>query len=1298
MTESQYDEVVNALTDMHVALVDVNGEYRDTYDIFKDIAAQWDDMSSMEQAALATKLSGTRMQAVFYSLVQNFGEAEKAYQAMGAAEGELEEKNRVYAESMQGRITQFKNDFAALAQEIFRKEWVTDAVDMAKTVLSWIAKIAEALVNVVKALGGIKVVLPGILMLWGGFKIAKGVSTLTALANGIQKATEAGRALTGIQSLLVKGGYDAAASGTKLTAVLSSLTQGIAATTAAWIASPFGMATVAIAGIALTAYEVSKSVTAVDAELQKAKESQTKRIEGLEENLKNAKTEYQTVIQSIDDINNQLETNRSKIEDIKNLGPLNYIQQDELNRLTTTNDELERQLSILRATKLIADDAKREGLVDLMSVSTTGGQTKHGSYIPSDAEAFFAERYPEYARYFSNETEVEGYRYSGNPFKPDTLYRQSTEYSVLDFYNNFIEKIRLGVIDAEEVMPLLSKMLEDITTDLNGLEWVKNPTTPVQKKANEYILALQNIQDYLLGVFGQDDGHLNAFRRLTKIYGFDSYDEYKAASDRFSDSAYDFRNALSTTGFNLNNIEEAFEIIAAGKQQTDDTTDSLTDFAKVLRGVSSASSGLDILSKIFADIQDAGTFDYSALVDEKFVETFGGLGEVYDNFIQTVANSPSDIEACRSAFNELTQAFILQSGALDDVDENTKDVAIAMLEEKGVANASALVNAVLATSLYNVALEKYKVNDIKLDTEDDVRNLMQLASAAHASAEYMAGLTEILGLMQKLSDMPIGSQQWLAFSDRIEELKEGLTNLSPKDLTLPDASISFNGPGDDSDGGGTGNTGSGTTKTWFDEQLAYHKHLVAMEREANAQYFDWLEQAYKQAYAEGILSLDDYRKYEEEVFKGRRDLFKDHISDIENEISFREQFDGEGKAVANLLDREISDIEKEIAAARARGLDNNSDYIQELIKSWTTATDKRKKLEEDASNNAQSALDKLVELRRKMLEQDVADQKEALNDELDNLRNFYDKQKKMLQDSYDEEDYLAEQAEKRKSVSALEEELARLRYDDSAWAQKRKAELSQQITDARKELDTFERDHARDEALSFLDDQQEKAEEKINKQLDVLDEKTKSARDLYNQALEDIKNGSVELYREMIAWNAEYGDGIDDTITDAWNNAYGAVWNYSQLVGKVFKGVNLANAGGWTPNLKPSGIGYASGTYYAVPGLHEIDELGDETYFSASTGKKYKMFSGGEKVLNAKASDFLYKFANGGVEMLKRFIASVGGGVLNDRPTPLMTNNEIVMGDIIVNGNTDRATVSEIRRAQRESVEFMLKEFGKLNR
>lgn len=506
----------------------------------------------------------------------------------------------------------------------------------------------------------------------------------------------------------------------------------------------------------------------------------------------------------------------------------------------------------------------------------------------------------------------------------------------------------------------------------------------------------------------------------------------------------------------------------------------------------------------------------------------------------------------------------------------------------------------------------------------------------------------------------------------------------------------------------------------------------------------------------------------------------------------RENFDGESKKIIQLYKRLISEVEKEIKNARANGLSDTDDYIQELQGKWQDYSNAIKEIQEDTTEAAKDAVKDLVDIRVDMLKQDLENEKDAIEEKLDKLKEFYDKQKEMLQDQYDEEKYLEDQSEKRKTVADIQAEIAQLEYDNSAWAQKRKLELAEELADAQKDLNDFEKDHALETAQDELDKIYEMQEEEMNAELELLDKKINDAKALYDQAIADIKNGSTALYEEMILWNQKYGDGIDETIKTSWENAYVALKNYYDLYGKYYENIKLSNATGYNPpkgswdssNIsgtspsnknppasKPSGgssagqatnkpslskgstitvkktathfgskskgvrmdsfvpgskftvyqtsgdqvliglngvytgwikktdiVGYAKGTRKATPGLHRIDELGVETIFESADGSRYKMFSGGEKVLNAKASNFLYDFANGGNDILIKLIKSLfDNNSLNNISTS-NNYNEINMGDIIVRGNTDKQTVSEIRRAQRESLTEMLKSFNNLNK
>ena len=611
-------------------------------------------------------------------------------------------------------------------------------------------------------------------------------------------------------------------------------------------------------------------------------------------------------------------------------------------------------------------------------------------------------------------------------------------------------------------------------------------------------------------------------------------------------------------------------------------------------------------------------------------------------------------------------------------------------------------------------------------------------------------------------------------------------------------------------GGGGGSSSKDDASNWFEEQYALHQHLMAMDAEEVGDYLAWLNDAYKRAYQEGLFELEDFYKYQEEVYKGLHDLFKDYLADVEHEISMRENYIGENGKIVSLYQELIAAVEKEISSARAQGLDDTDDYIQELQKKWFSYKDAITKLQDELEKNAKSATDKLVDYRLKMLKQEISDQKDAIKERLSDLKDFYDKQKDLLKDARDEEKYLDEQAEKRKAVADIQAEMAQLEYDNSAWAQKRKLQLRTELSDAQKELDDFEKDHALEVAQDELDRLYELQKEELDAQTDLLDQRADDAKALYEQALEDIKSGSIELYEEMVSWNDRYGDGIQDTIKTAWEEAYKALSDYKALYGSLYNGFDVANATGYTaeterwdtatisgtnpankverppapvttpePEPEPEPVrnypygrasevtaalrngstgkavralqyalnelgygnsgtngldgifgsgtgralanfqkavglqatsvlndetkrklreaGYARGTRSATSGLHAIDEKGPETIFESKDGSRYKLFTGGEKVLDAKASEFLYDFAKSGGGLIEKIVKDAISGAALGVGAKLM-NYEIHTGDIIINGNADKETVSEIRRAQRDSVEMMLKEFGRLKR
>ena len=133
----------------------------------------------------------------------------------------------------------------------------------------------------------------------------------------------------------------------------------------------------------------------------------------------------------------------------------------------------------------------------------------------------------------------------------------------------------------------------------------------------------------------------------------------------------------------------------------------------------------------------------------------------------------------------------------------------------------------------------------------------------------------------------------------------------------------------------TGDTkASGDEDNWFERLYAYHNHLINMEQESVEDYLKWLDEAYQKAYNEQIIELEDYYQYQEEVFEKLRELYQDSLDDIEHTIEMLQHYQGTGPQIVAYYRSMMASIQNEIVAARAAGLSDNDEYIQELQDRW----------------------------------------------------------------------------------------------------------------------------------------------------------------------------------------------------------------------------------------------------------------------------------------------------------------------------------------------------------------------------
>lgn len=192
----------------------------------------------------------------------------------------------------------------------------------------------------------------------------------------------------------------------------------------------------------------------------------------------------------------------------------------------------------------------------------------------------------------------------------------------------------------------------------------------------------------------------------------------------------------------LQDNEHQLEILRAiydnYANSVDKATAAQNEFTTALSEVQGLQNGFDQLDKIYADVFDKENFDFSSILNnQKFADAFGNLGDTYTDFIETVTNSPDDIEACQEAFDALATAYLWNSDVLAGVTDETRNATVLMLEQMGVANAAAIVDQRLA---YNKEYLKYTTGEFANAEYEEIYALYQACEAGTVTQQVLAEL------------------------------------------------------------------------------------------------------------------------------------------------------------------------------------------------------------------------------------------------------------------------------------------------------------------------------------------------------------------------------------------------------------------------------------------------------------------------------------------------------------------------------------------------------------------------------
>lgn len=253
-----------------------------------------------------------------------------------------------------------------------------------------------------------------------------------------------------------------------------------------------------------------------------------------------------------------------------------------------------------------------------------------------------------------------------------------------------------------------------------------------------------------------------------------------------------------------------------------------------------------------------------------------------------------------------------------------------------------------------------------------------------------------------------------------------------------------------------------------------------------------------------------------------------------------------GLVYANLSMLDLTEEQRKAALA-------NINALRALADSAVDSIGKSSDAMSDSLNNMKDGLDSILDYVIGMLTQQINDQIDSLNDMKDAYSEIIDLKKESLEASKNENNYQKELADKMKEMAKLQARIDILSLDDSRSAQAERAKLMEEMQELQGEMSEKQADHAREAQEDALDKMNEAYGKEKDKEIEALEESISSYQKKYDMAIKYIQEHWDTLFDELINWNTEYGNDLNETVVKAWENALEAVKKYGSYVDALDK-------------------------------------------------------------------------------------------------------------------------------------------------
>lgn len=591
-----------------------NNTFKSTYQILKELSEVWKQLDDTSHANILEMVGGKRNANVVAAILENFSVAEDAMATAADSAGSALEENEKFLDSIQGKLNILKATFEDFSQSLLDSEFLKGALD----VITGLVKGIDFLVDKLGALATIGGISGAI---WGvkNFKnIKSGFDSI--MASGVSKKLSnviygkymfggnAGRltptsvnalkdAVTGLSSsqatlaLTTRGLTDAqieqvlsAKASTSANMGLSTSFKVLSKTMATWlVTTPVGAITLLAGIMAATIGIIDLCTTSVEEHREK---------------LANLKSEYADIKSELDGLNGNLKETQSKISELESKGKLSFVENEELNRLRKTSNELQRNIDLLELKEKRKNKEVNKEFVETMNsdieqeVYTRDEFGNVTFYMPMSGQSSTDD----------NEIDYINQRFEDLSKLKDALTSAETQ--------NEKDRIQRQITDIENY---LQQKNDDFADAAENIDYIRNPTTEDDEKVNEWLDYIHDFQDKMAIALGGTNAKSNAFNRIVDNWKFDALlnplqtlgKQGKVTAEMLKDPRYAaFIQNLIDIGFISDKTEGSLRFVAHAFNGTATSVGAYLDSFEDSESISDFIKNLDNEAKALGTTRD----------------------------------------------------------------------------------------------------------------------------------------------------------------------------------------------------------------------------------------------------------------------------------------------------------------------------------------------------------------------------------------------------------------------------------------------------------------------------------------------------------------------------------------------------------------------------------------------------------------------------------------------------------------------------------------------------------------------